>query len=494
MKLFGNGQSGGAHTGKPAQKSARPAAPAKPQGPAAQNKPTEKKKGRKWVYIVGAVVLVLVIGLIGYAIWERPPEITPPSAPTVKAPVSEKLPTADDPSGPDTPDAPAEPVLPGEAPLVEMSGDRKDGVYTMLLVGRDFASNSTDTIIVGSFDTVNHKISCINIPRDTLINIKWANTPKKINAVYPGYVNSGEDGLAGLRNQIKNILGFDVDCYALVTLDAVEQAVDAIGGVWFDVPINMYYGDPLQNLSICIDKGYQLLDGKNALALCRYRHTYSGGDLDRINMQQEFLKAAASQMLSLGNIPNLGNLIDILVANLETNLSAANMAWFARQFLQCDMDDISFSTLPVSTTCLIGDVSFVSVDVSAWLDVVNTQLSPYADPVTQSNVNILTSNYSGTSMSSTTGEIAGGPDSFYCLTCTVNNNGKVVWHAPGACPLPEEEAPEEAEDPEETVTPEEGEAPEEMPTEEDPAAEPQPEETPEIEVVIVPPGSESAEQ
>ena len=59
MKLFGNGQSGGAHTGKPAHQSAHPASPAKPQKPAVQNNaPAKKKKVRKWVYIVGAVVLV----------------------------------------------------------------------------------------------------------------------------------------------------------------------------------------------------------------------------------------------------------------------------------------------------------------------------------------------------------------------------------------------------------------------------------------------------
>ena len=56
------------------------------------------------------------------------------------------------------------------------------------------------------------------------------------------------------------------------------------------------------------------------------------------------------------------------------------------------------------------------------------------EPVTTANVNILTSNFSGTNMSSTTGAIAGGPDSFFCLTCTVANGGKSVHHLPGACP------------------------------------------------------------
>ena len=419
---------------------------------AAAKKAKKKNSHRRLLIVVCAVVLAIAALLIAYALWERPPELPAPAVPTETAAPAKDAPqeTTDPVSDPTAPEDPVETPDPGEAPLVEMSSDRKDGFYTMLLVGRDFASNSTDTILVGSFDTVNHKISCVSIPRDTLINIKWAGTPKKINAVYPGYVNSGEDGMAGLCSQIKNLLGFDVDCYALVTLEVVEQAVDAIGGVWFDVPQDMLYIDPLQNLTISIPKGYQLLDGENALKLCRFRHTYAGGDLDRIKVQQDFLKATASQMLTLGNIPNLGTLIDILTENVETNLTAANMAWFARQFLSCDMDDISFETLPYSSAPVINGISFVSVDPTRWLTLINEKLNPYKADVTLNNVNILTSNSTGTSANATSGAVAGGPDSFYCLTCTLNNGGKVIYHAPGACPPAVPEPPKEPELSEET--------------------------------------------
>lgn len=414
---------------------------------------TPKKKGRTALLVICIILAVAAVGTVVYALWERPPMITPGPTPSTN-PTETAQPDArpDDSTGEplDKPDDTAE-----EIPAAPLMTDRSSGAYTFLLVGRDFASNSTDTIIVGRMDTKAHTVHCVNIPRDTLINISWANTPKKINAVYPGFVNSGKNGIDGLKEQIRNLLGFDVDCYAVVSIKAVEEAVDCIGGVWFDVPVDMFYWDPTQDLSIEISKGYQLLNGENAVKVCRFRDTYAGGDIERIGVQQSFLKATASQILSLGNVPNLGNLVEILMKNTDTDLSAANIAWFARQFLLCGMDDVSFETMPFSTGCYINGVSYVSVDTAAWLSLVNEKLNPYTEQVTTANVSILTSNYSGTVMQSTTGSINGGPDSFYCLSCTVKNGGKAVHHLPGCCPKDE---------PEPTAEPVE-----ETPTEETPA-------------------------
>lgn len=443
MKLFGSSGSG-EHSGSGERstpeirtqeiRSAPPEQPAKPASP--PQKPKKKKNTlRRLCTVFGVIILVVAAALIGYSIWEKPPTIVtpPPAASTTPTPTHapDATPAPDD---PDTTPAP-EPAVDPDAPSVAFSSDRRDGIYTILLVGRDHASNSTDTIIVASFDTVNHTVSCVNIPRDTLINIGWSSTPKKINAVYPGYVNSGRDGVEGLRAQVKNLLGFDVDCYAVVSLKAVEETVDAIGGVWFDVPTDMDYDDPTQDLHIHIKAGNQLLNGEDALKVCRFRASYGGGDIERIGVQQAFLMATAKQLLTVGNIPNLANVIDVVLRNVDTDLTSANLAFFARQFLLCSSEDVTFHTLPIGMGCYINGISFVSVNVDEWLDMVNTYLNPYTDAVTRQNVNILVSNnQSGTSMEATNGAIAGGPDSFCCLTCTVANGGQATHHLPGTCP------------------------------------------------------------
>lgn len=396
-----------------------------------ENKPA--RRARKAGLIIGIVALVLIAAVIGYAIWERPPEIVQPSEPP--APTATQAPDAQ-PGGVQPTEHPGD-VQPSEPPAEEndadaLATDRDSGKYTLLLVGRDYASNSTDTIMVACIDTKAHGVDCVSIPRDTLINISWGSTPKKINAVYPGFVNSGKDPIEGIKTHVRNLLGFDVDCYSIVNIEAMEDAVDTIGGVWFDVPQDMKYDDPTQDLHIDIKAGYQLLDGENAVKLCRFREGYAGGDIDRIAMQQAFLKELAKQMLTLGNIPNLGTLVNILSENVDTDLTAANIAWFARQFLSCSMENIHFHTMPYATACYINGISYVSVDQDAWLELVNASLNPYVEPVTAANVNLLMSNYSGSNVWSTVGAVAGGPDSFYCLDCTVRGGGKAIHHLPGA--------------------------------------------------------------
>ena len=389
----------------------------------------DKKPRRSGLRVFLTVILVIcavAAALIaGYTIWERPPEIKNDPSPTQSV---EKEPDGQ----PEATEPPIEEeILPEEA----ISTERDDGIFTFLLVGRDHESNSTDTIILGKVDTVNHGIECVNIPRDTLINISWGSTPKKINAVYPGYTNSGKSGIEGLRSHIMKLTGFDVDCYAVVNLKVVEDVINEVGGVYFDVPIDMDYDDGAQHFHVHLQKGYQLLNGYEALGVFRYRYgnngnTYPGGDLERIGVQQDLMKSIASQMLSLGNIPNLPNIIDNIVSNVETDLSAANIAYFARQFLKCSADSINFHTAPVANGCDLNGVSYVSLDVNGWLEMVNDYINPYKDRITTANVSILTSDYSGTHMSSTSGEIAGGAASFYCNTygCLERFKG----HAPGA--------------------------------------------------------------
>jgi len=382
------------------------------------------------ILVALCIVCAVALGLLtAYALWERPPAqvLSDGSAKTGPGKGVVDMDSLDSPAQPE--EGSARTTEDG-AQEISVNG-RKEGVYTILLVGRDKMSNSTDTIIVSRFDTVAHTVDCVSIPRDTLVNIGWANTPKKINAVYPGYINSGKDGVEGLKSALKDLMGFEPDCYGVVSMAAVEQAVDAIGGVWFDVPIDMNYDAPDQGLYIHISKGYQLLNGEDALKVCRFRDGYAGGDIQRIGVQQSFLKALAGQILDVGNIPNLGTFVDILTENVDTDLTASNIAWFIRQFLACSMEDVTFQTMPWSVGCTINGISFVSVDPEAWLAMINEKLNPFTSDITSAELNLLMSDSSGTVMTAGSGTVAGGADSFYCPGCSAKNGGKAVHHIPG---------------------------------------------------------------
>ena len=328
----------------------------------------DKKKLLKIAGIsLGAVVLTAALIVGGYMLWERAPEVEP---------------------GPIVAEAEASPQPTSLTAVQEDKGtpfdtQRKDGVYTILLAGNDDGTGNTDTIMVGKIDTVRHTIDFVSIPRDTIINVEWDN--RKLNSVYWGAINNGGNGIDALRSHVKKLIGFDVDCYAVVDLEAVIEVVDLMGGVYFDVPFEMNYDDgPV----IHLQPGYQLLDGYNAIGLCRYRNGYVNGDLERIEVQHQFLKAAAEQFISLGNIPNIGKVTKILAENTDTNLTAANIAYFIRQALMCNPEDINFYTAP-NTPQDVQQLSYTFLDLYNWLDLVNTALNPYTTPVTEGMVDVV---------------------------------------------------------------------------------------------------------
>lgn len=284
-----------------------------------------------------------------------------------------------------SPEPTLEPMPAGSAPEIE----RQSGIYTFLLAGLDETSNSTDTMMLIRFDTKKHKLDAVSLPRDIIINVDWW-IERKLNTVYAASVNNGGPGIDYLSMHIRWLTGFDVDYYAVVSLDAFVDVIDAIGGVWFDVPEEMRYGDYeyYNSFYIDLDPGYQLLDGYQAMGLCRYRSGYSTADLGRMEMQHAFLKAASKQFLSIQNIPNAAKAIKIAADGMNTNLSTSNIAWFLGQLLRCREEDISFYTAP-GTACIIQDYWYYVFDLDDWLVLLNEHLNPYDSPITADMLDIV---------------------------------------------------------------------------------------------------------
>ena len=245
----------------------------------------------------------------------------------------------------------------GEGP--RLSGDRKEEFYTFLLVGRDTGGGgNTDTLMVMAYDIPNQTLNVMSIPRDTMVNVPW--DIKRINSVYNYAPYYDKDGIQFLKEEVSYLIGFQPDYTIVVEWEAVGELVDAIGGVEFDVPIDMNYDDPTQNLHIHLNAGLQDIDGDKAMQLLRWRKNsdaygnvyggYPNGDLGRIETQQAFLKAVIEKCLnsiSLGTIPKMAQ---IFLDNVDTNgsLTVNNLAWFAKEAIVggLSMENVHFMTLP----------------------------------------------------------------------------------------------------------------------------------------------------
>lgn len=387
MQLFGNKKdgkhsSGASYTEKSTATGSRysePAPEARPKAAANNGKPPKKGKALKVILIVLIVCSVLLAG--AYFAIEYFTE---------------------------APDVDDEGVKGEDGIDAGITNGRYNGMYTFMVVGLDKVGNNTDTIMVGCLNVVDGELNIINIPRDTLVNTKY--NVKKINYIYPACINNNKDGLAELKAALEDMLGFGIDKYAVVDISAAEQIVDTIGGVEFDVPVDMHYNDPVQDLHISIDAGLQKLNGEQTVQVLRFRNTYAGGDIQRIGVQQDLFKAMASQLLSLGNVPNIGKLIDIVENNTETDLTADNIRFYVKEFLLLNKDNINFYTLPADTSGSIFGMSYVYPYIDEWIELVNDKINPWETKIGVNNVNMVT--YSNGNFYSTTGELQGGVTSF----------------------------------------------------------------------------------
>ena len=259
--------------------------------------------------------------------------------------------------------------------------ERKGGFYTILLSGLDDDNGGSDTNILMAVDTVNGYVYGASIPRDSKAII--GGKAHKINYAY----NKG--GTELLASTVSEQLGIPVDYTVCVNLQGFTALVDAIGGVDFEVPINMDYDDPIQGLSIHFKKGMQHLSGADALRVVRFRHNndgtgYGSEDLGRMQTQQKFLKAVAKKMLSFENlISNPRKYAEIFGQYVDTDLSVTDLAWFGMQVLGMGVDKIDFSTLPNE-----WKYPYIYLDPDETLALVNTYLNPYVEDRTADDLNI----------------------------------------------------------------------------------------------------------
>ena len=269
----------------------------------------------------------------------------------------------------------------GGTEVIANGRERKQYCYTILLSGIDNDAGGSDTNILMRFDAVNKTIDLVSLPRDSLMS-----NGHKLNYAY------AKGGTQQLRDEIEELLGIPVDFSVSVNLKGFIELVDQIDGVDFEVPINMDYDDPYQDLHIHFKKGMQHLNGQQAMEVVRFRHNndgtgYGTEDIGRIGTQQAFLKAVAQKLLKLENIPAMA---EVFLKYVKTDLTLGNLVWLGNEALSMGgMDAISFHTLPGDGTGWYKGASVYTLDPDAVLELVNSALNPYVDDISAEDMNIL---------------------------------------------------------------------------------------------------------
>lgn len=217
--------------------------------------------------------------------------------------------------------------------------------FTCLFLGVN--GGLTDFIMLGQYDPNTREIALVSIPRDS--NVGSASVDGKINSLY----SSRGKNIEKVKDKVTEITGINVDRYVLFDTKILRKVVDEIGGVTVDVPINMNYDDPYQDLYIHLKKGVQTLNGKQAEQFCRFRKNndgtgYPGGDIERTKAQQQFIKAFINELLKASNISKLNNLINIIVDGTKTDMTFDIAKEYIDDLVALRTDRIATNTLPGS--------------------------------------------------------------------------------------------------------------------------------------------------
>lgn len=214
----------------------------------------------------------------------------------------------------------------------------------------------TDTIMVMSYNPATQKATLLSIPRDTYTGTNPSNATayEKINALYNRKHRPDETLQA-----VNKITGLNIPYYVVVKTDSLIKLVDVIGGVTFDVPIDMDYDDVTQDLHIHLKKGEQLLDGDKAEQLVRFRHNnnyttypleYGDNDTGRMRTQREFMMQVMKQTLKPDNIWKVFEILDIAKECIITNINYDVAKDYVPYAVEFNTIDLLTDVLPGTNT------------------------------------------------------------------------------------------------------------------------------------------------
>lgn len=163
---------------------------------------------------------------------------------------------------------------PGTTYLLVGSDSRADGP-----IGDDTEGQRSDTIIV-LHRARNGQTAMISLPRDTLVTIPGVGD-NKLNASY------AIGGPQLLVQTVEGLTGLTVDHYVEIGMGGVVSVVDAVGGV--ELCLDYDVNDPLSEL--VWTAGCHTVDGRQALAFARMRHSDPMGDIGRAARQRQVIAA-----------------------------------------------------------------------------------------------------------------------------------------------------------------------------------------------------------
>jgi len=250
-----------------------------------------RKSRKKWVLIPLVIVLFLALGTAayGYSIWHKAKE-------TVDGQMHESVDSID----------------------LEVTKKKVKTTepLNILLMGVDARENDqgrSDALVVLSLDPRNDRMQLLSIPRDTRTTIVGKGTEDKINHAY---AFGGADMAVAT---VENFLNIELDYYVRINMEGLEALVDEIG------PITVNNDIAWNDGKYDFPKGPVDMNGDKTMDFVRMRKQDPSGDFGRTKRQRQVIEAIVKRGASVGSIPKIDSVLEILGSNMSTNMDFADM-------------------------------------------------------------------------------------------------------------------------------------------------------------------------
>ena len=202
--------------------------------------------------------------------------------------------------------------------------------FNLLISGIDVKgdisqASRSDVNIIVTINPKTKKILMTTTPRDYYVEIPEVSYGKRDKLTHAGIY--GED--ASIRT-LENLYGIDITYYVRVNFTTLIDIVDAIDGVdvWSD-----YEFEAFTDSGVYIKKGWNHLNGRQALAFCRERYSFPDGDNQRGKDQEQVLKAIIEKVMSPALIVNASALLDSMRGSFQTDMPESKIAELISQQL-----------------------------------------------------------------------------------------------------------------------------------------------------------------
>jgi LCP family protein required for cell wall assembly len=227
----------------------------------------------------------------------------------------------------------------------------------ILLLGLDTReetrSLNTDVIMVAALNPKTKSVSLLSLPRDTYMKPDGYKA-RKANAFYSIAQRQTKQPADQLVKELfGSFLGIPIDYVTVINFKTFEDIIDELGGIEVDVDMDMCYIDNADGTNIQLKKGFQELNGKEALDFVRYRHssrkceqrTAESSDFERNERQQLVLSAMVDKLTSVGGLLKLGSIFDAVGNHIKTDMPKSQLKSFMKTYAMVKNENIEYITL-----------------------------------------------------------------------------------------------------------------------------------------------------